>query len=133
MVPTLTFFESDGFFLNFEGTCQKAYASILNPNKNIVKLSFFFSFFIRLYTNQQQGLKSPLFFFIEMPNKFGSNNKGYYNRSLPLVSLKFFMKHPLKSSFEDFYQTDAFTKSSLNMFKRSKEIRKASTNFFSTN
>jgi len=133
MVPTLTFFESDGVFLNFEGNCQKAYASILNPNKNIVKLAFFFSFFIRLYTNQRQKLKSPFFFFIEMTNKFGNFNKSYYNHNLPLISLNFFMKHPLKSSFEDFYQTDAFTKSSLNMFKRSKEIRKTSTNFFSNN
>ena len=60
-------------------------------------------------------------------------SKNGFNQNLLTSSLNFFIKYPLKPSFEDFYQTDSFTKNSLNMFKRSKEIRRVSTNFFKVN
>jgi NADH dehydrogenase/NADH:ubiquinone oxidoreductase subunit G len=62
LIPTLTCFETDGIFINFEGKSQKAFKSILNSNKNIINLDFFFSFFINYYSFKQQRLKSPFFF-----------------------------------------------------------------------
>jgi hypothetical protein len=56
-------------------------------------------------------------------NKF--NLTSFYSASSEMIS-----KYPFKPSFEDFYQTNNFTKNSVNMFKRSKEIRAVSTNFF---
>ena len=135
IIPTLTTFEKDGIFLNFEGNAQKAYKSILNLNKNVISLDFFLSFFIKYYTRKEQKINSSFFFFIEMCNKFVSmkTSKNEFNQNLSTSSLNFFIKYPLKPSFEDFYQTDSFTKNSLNMFKRSKEIRRISTNFFKVN
>jgi hypothetical protein len=62
-------------------------------------------------------------FVITDSNKF--NLSGVNRPNSFLVS-----KYPFKPSFEDFYQTNNFTKNSVNMFKRSKEIRAVSTNFF---
>lgn len=66
-----------------------------------------------------------------MSNKFIPSEENIFCPKYKFSStVTFFNKYPLKPSFEDFYQTDAFTKNSLNMFKRSKEIRKVSTNFY---
>jgi len=135
LIPTLTSFEKDGVFVNFEGKSQKACKSIFNTNKNIISFEFFFSFFINFYTNSKLQNKSAFLFFIEMSKKFVISEKGQsiLSPNFHDNSFAFFFKYPLKTSFEDFYQTDAFTKNSLNMFKRSKEIRKLSTNFFKNN
>jgi hypothetical protein len=136
MVPTLTTFETEGIFLNFEGKPQNTFKSILNSNKHVVSLDFCLSFFLSKYpnSNQQKGLMSPFAFFNEKSDIFFpmSNHVSLFNCWYN-QNLNFFRKYPLKSSFEDFYQTDSFTKNSLNMFKRSKEIRKISTNFFTSN
>ena len=54
----------------------------------------------------------------------------FYDIKYNSNKLNFFFKYPFKPTFEDFYINNSFTKKSLNMFKRSKEIRKISTNFF---
>lgn len=135
LIPTLTSFEKDGIFINFEGKSQKAYKSILNVNKNIINFEYLFIVFRNFYTNNKYKNKSAFLFFIEMSKKFVSFEKTqfFFSSNFFTNSLEFFWKYPLKTSFEDFYQTDAFTKNSLNMFKRSKEIRKLSTNFFKNN
>jgi hypothetical protein len=135
LIPTLTSFEKDGVFVNFEGKSQKACKSILNANKNIINFEFLFSFFRNFYTSNKCKNKSAFLFFIEMSKKFVifEKNQFFFSTNFFTNSLAFFEKYPLKTSFEDFYQTDAFTKNSLNMFKRSKEIRKLSTNFFKNN
>lgn len=131
IIPTLTFFEKDGIFINFEGKSQKASKSVWNSNKNIIDLDFFFLFFKNCFFKNNKLLKAPFFYFLEMSNKFIPSEENIFCPKYKFSStVTFFNKYPLKPSFEDFYQTDAFTKNSLNMFKRSKEIRKVSTNFY---
>jgi NADH dehydrogenase/NADH:ubiquinone oxidoreductase subunit G len=132
IIPALTFFEKDGVFINFEGKAQKAYKSIQNSNTNVVRFKFFSFFLKNCFSKKNNVLKSPFFFFFEMSNQYINLNKNNFfcNQYNIVATLNFFQKYPLKPSFEDFYQTDAFTKNSLNMFKRSKEIRKVSINFY---
>lgn len=132
IIPTLTLFEKDGVFINFEGKAQKAYKSVLNSNTNIINFEFFFFFFKSCFYKTNTALKAPYYYFIEMSNKYiHTENDNFFCIQYKIsINLNFFKKYPLKPSFEDFYQTDAFTKNSLNMFKRSKEIRKVSTNFY---
>jgi len=129
ILPTLTFFEKDGLFLNFEGKPQKAFKSIVNLNKNIISLDFFLFFFRKEGTHKKQP---AFFYFFEMCDQLLYIKMGefYFSPIICLDSISTFIKYPLKPSFEDFYQTDAFTRNSLNMLKRSKELRKVSTNFF---
>ena len=133
LIPTLTAFEQDGIYINFEGKAQKAYKSIANGNKNIVNLDFFFLLYkkIKFLKNSPH---SAFYFYIEMcTHRKQINNFLFSNSFLYFDSLNFFIKYPIKPSFEDFYQTNSFTKNSLNMLKRSKEIRTNAINFFKKN
>ena len=105
---------------------------IKNLNKNIISFDFFFLFFKNCFLKNKKVIKAPFFYFIEMSNKFIDINSNYLLclQYKITANLNFFKKYPFKPSFEDFYQTDSFSKNSLNMFKRSKEIRKISTNFY---
>ncbi len=133
LIPTLTFFEFDGIFINSFGKAQKAYKSLVNSNKDVISLDFLSNFFIELYSKNNKVLPfiSVFYFFIEMSNQFIIIDNNILNS--PTVSTlysNFFNKSIHKPLIEDFYQTNLFTKNSLNMFKRSKEIRTGSTNFF---
>lgn len=77
-------------------------------------------------------VKAPFYYFLEMAKNsiYPLNNNNFCAQYKFYITLNFFRRYPLKPSFEDFNQTDAFTKNSLNMYKRAKEIRQVSTNFY---
>jgi hypothetical protein len=70
-------------------------------------------------------------YFIEMSQGFVTIDSHKFSAASSYIAgSQKISKYPFKPSFEDFYQTNNFTKNSVNMFKRSKEIRAISTNFF---
>jgi len=99
-----------------------------------VPVTFIVDFLKKLFNNStitNKSIFSTFSYFIEMSQGFVTFDSHIFN--LPVFfasSSQRVNKYPFKPSFEDFYQTNNFTKNSVNMFKRSKEIRTISTNFF---
>ena len=53
LIPTLTFFEFDGIFINSFAKAQKSYKSIVNSNKDVISLDFLINFYVSLSRMQK--------------------------------------------------------------------------------
>ena len=136
LIPTLTPFESENTFINLEERSQKTLKSLLGigDSRDVKKI------LVSLYPEikkSQVSLNSNCYeFFNEiinnpkvfknLSNKFSNENlfESKYVGQKNLVS-----KYPLKSSLEDFYRSNVFTKNSLTMAQCSQENRKGFNNF----
>ena len=136
LIPTLTPFESENTFINLEERSQKTLKSLpgIGDSRDVKK------FLVSLYPEikkSQVSLNSNCYeFFNEiinnpkvfknLSNKFSNENlfESKYVDQKNLVS-----KYPLKSSLEDFYRSNVFTKNSLTMAQCSQENRKGFNNF----
>ena len=136
LIPTLTPFESENTFINLEERSQKTLKSLpgIGDSRDVKK------FLVSLYPEikkSQVSLNSNCYeFFNEiinnpkvfknLSNKFSTENlfESKYVDQKNLVS-----KYPLKSSLEDFYRSNVFTKNSLTMAQCSQENRKGFNNF----
>ena len=136
LIPTLTPFESENTFINLEERSQKTLKSLpgIGDSRDVKKI------LVSLYPEikkSQVSLNSNCYeFFNEiinnpkvfknLSNKFSNENlfESKYVDQKNLVS-----KYPLKSSLEDFYRSNVFTKNSLTMAQCSQENRKGFNNF----
>ena len=133
-IPCLTAFEEEGIYLNVENRAQKALKNFSKVNdarsiKNIV------STIVRIFKKQINS--SNFLNFIHETIE----NSSLFNNTLKFFSLKVisnstvntsiydFSSHPIKSSNEDFYRSNNFTKNSIIMNKCSQELRNLNDNF----
>ena len=96
-----------------------------NLNKDIISLKFLVNFF-NLSTNQRSLSVYSYFFEMCLLRKTLENNI-FINLSSKNIYFSYVIKHIIKPNIEDAYQANYFKKNSLNMFKRSKEIRTITT------
>lgn len=134
LVPVLTSFEAENIYLNFEQRPQKSLQTLngigdARDIKKILQAIYFeklpaqpsvgaFSFLTELVNHSDK--------FKELSNKFSKTNslQSKYINSLTLFSL-----YPLKAVYENFYQTNNFTKNSKVMSECAQNIQKTNFNF----
>jgi NADH dehydrogenase/NADH:ubiquinone oxidoreductase subunit G len=133
-VPCLTSFEEEGVYINLENRAQKAlkiFSKVNNArslkqifltlNKMFKKEVKFSNFLKYKYEMIENGslLNSTIKSF-SSTSTFSSNNySSVYDYSM----------YPIKTSNEDFYRSNSFTKKSIIMNKCSQEIRNLNSNF----
>ena len=133
IIPTVNGFESEKIVVNLEGRPQKTLKTLTSVNdarniKNIINT---------IYTRARSTVNEKKFGFlneiIEQPSKFKSVTTTFSNKSIfktkNLKAINYICKYPFKSSFENFYQTNIYTKNSLTMSKCSQLIKKTFDNF----
>lgn len=129
ILPLLSEFEEEKIVLNLEQRpqfCLKVLNGIGNARSFVTLLNFFINKNISndfiCYINEIKI--SPLKFnkINLIPVKFLTDNSYFNDKNV--ISL-----FPIKSSLEDFYRSNKYTKKSLIMSKCSQEVRKHSTNF----
>jgi len=136
LVPTLTAFESENIFINLEQRSQKTLKTLpgIGDSRDVKKI------LISLYPEIEKSQiiknsKNSVFFdeIINNPKLFQSLSNKYSKENL--FDSKFISQsslvsnYPLKSSLEDFYRSNSFTKNSPTMAQCSQENRKESNNF----
>ena len=133
LIPMLTGFEVESKYINLEQRPQKTLKSLNGVGdardfKKILKA---------LYSKKVNFKNDSLSFFneiVEHPNKFKTLTNKLTNQSLVtssyLRNTNFVMNYPLKSSLEDFYLSNLFTKNSKVMAQCSQDARKTFKNFF---
>lgn len=133
LIPIAAPFEEEGIFFNLEYRPQKNLKtlSVINDARSVRSVA-------KALTNKQRNtvlgrsfdyikeLVETSKLFVSMKNRMLSaeNTKGFNIFSSSLISF-----HPFKSSVENFYTTNGFTKHSSTMVDCSKEVIKKSTNF----
>ena len=134
IIPIASDFEVENLFLNLEQRLQKTF-KVLNPIGNSRSLKHLFNLLIKTtkktqdfsFLNEKFEMLSStkLFSFNKniLLNSFSYND--LLNENSRLITL-----YPIKSSLEDFYQSNKLSKQSILMSKSSKEFRSNSTNFF---
>ena len=136
LVPTLTSFESENIFINLEQRSQKTLKTLpgigdsrdtkkilgsLYPEikkVDIIENSRFYKFFDEIINKPK--------LFQSLSNKY---SKGNLFDSNFVSQSSMISKYPLKSSLEDFYRSNGFTKNSPTMAQCSQENRKEFNNF----
>lgn len=142
LLPTLTFFEEEGIFINLEQRPQKTLKSVsgLGDARTTKKIlsSFYENLKIKTSTNNSKifsnNTEFSLFFreITNFPQLFNTNSrkfnniKFFDNKENDLTSYKLY---PLKASFENFYFSSKFTKNSNILAQCFQEVIKSSSNF----
>jgi len=134
LIPTLTPFEEENTYLNFEQRAQKTLKTLpgVGESRETKKI-------IKALYSEKVGFKGDASFNIfkeltENPEKF-KTLKNIFSK-LDLLNSNFlkhkntFVNYPLKSSLEDFHRSNKFTKNSKVMSQCSQESRKNYRNFF---
>ena len=130
IIPTLTSFENEEIFLNLEERPQKTnrtFSSFFNAQstKNIFRSIF------DLNEKQLSNKVNSFNYLLEIINsgtKFNVLNN-ILSLNIGVNDVIRISNHPIKSSIEDFYLSNKFTKNSLVMNQCSQLARKSSTNF----
>jgi len=130
IIPTLTSFENEEIFFNLEERPQKTnrtFSSFFNAQstKNIFRSIF------DLNEKQLSNKVNSFNYLLEIINagsKFNVLNN-VLSLNLGVNNVVRISNHPIKSSIEDFYLSNKFTKNSLVMNQCSQLARKSSTNF----
>jgi len=136
LIPTLSSFESENLYVNLEQRSQKTLKTLpgIGDSRDVKKI------LLSLYPEIEKDSLNKNFkflnFFEELslnPNKFQSLNNKYSNNDIfncKYSKVKSLIgSYPLKSSLEDFYRSNKFTKNSLTMAQCSQENRKEFNNF----
>ena len=133
LIPTATQFEEEGVFFNLEYRPQKNLKtlSVINDTRSIKNVMKALTFveensekeFFSDYTKELIA-NSKLFSSLKNKILTGKPTKELSEVQTCLMSL-----HPFKSTVENFYVTNKFTKHSLTMMDCSKETIKKATNF----
>jgi len=136
ILPTLTYFEQDGIFLNLEQRPQKTLKSLSGANDGrgikTILLSLFPDLsldFINLnskFATFLEEIVSQPSLFRQLSNKFSRVNmfNTPFADKLDFVSL-----YPIKSSIEDFYRSNNLSKNSITMAECSQAAREKFNNF----
>ena len=136
LIPTLSSFESENLYVNLEQRSQKTLKALpgIGDSRDVKKILG--AMYPEISPEKIKENSRFLNFFEELasnPNKFQSLRNRYSNEDL--FSKKYSSEknlielYPLKSSLEDFYRSNKFTKNSLTMAQCSQENRKESNNF----
>lgn len=136
ILPTLTYFEQEGIFLNLEQRPQKTLKSLSGANDGrgikTILLSIFPDLsvdFINLkskFATFLEEIVSQPSLFRQLSNKFSRVNmfETKFASKLDFVSL-----YPIKSSLEDFYRSNNLSKNSITMAQCSQAVREKFNNF----
>jgi NADH-quinone oxidoreductase chain G len=136
LIPTLSPFESENVYINLEQRAQKTLKTLpgIGDSRDVKKILI--SMYPEISKEKIKNNSKFLNFFEELalnPNKFQSLNNKYSNESIfngKYSNGKYSVEtYPLKSSLEDFYRSNKFTKNSLTMAQCSQENRKEFNNF----
>ena len=134
LIPVLTGFETEHKYLNFEQRPQKTLKSLngigdARDFKKIIKA--FYSQKIKLQNSNSLNFLNEI---ITYPNKFNTLSNIFTKHTILmsqyLINKNIVMNYPLKSSLEDFYRSNLFTKNSKIMAQCSQDVRKTFKNFF---
>lgn len=134
IIPIASEFEVENLFLNLEQRLQKTF-KVLNPIGNSRSLKNLFNLLIKTTKKTQKfSFLNEKFEMLYSTKLFSFNknillNSFSYNKLLNENS-RIITLYPIKSSLEDFYQSNKLSKQSILMSKSSKEFRSNSTNFF---
>jgi NADH-quinone oxidoreductase chain G len=137
LIPLLTSFETESTYVNFEQRPQKTLKSLngigdARDFKKIIKAIY--SEKLSFKNNSFDQAMAFLHELVEHPDKFKTLKNKYTKINLldsMYLDLKNILQfYPLKSSIEDFYRSNLFTKNSTIMAQCSQDLRKTSTNFY---
>jgi len=135
LIPVLTSFETENCHINLEERPQKTLKSLngigdARDFKKIVKALYS----EKINLKQKMPALDFLSEIIEYPNKFKTLSNTFTKETLLtskyVMNNSFVMNYPLKSSLEDFYRSNLFTKNSKIMAQCSQDVRKNFKNFF---
>jgi len=133
-VPCLTSFEEEGIYLNLESRAQKALKifSKVNDSRSVKNI---FLTLIKMFNKEirPSSFLSSIYETVENSFLFNTTNKKFsleltYNSKNRTPIYDFFL-YPVKTSNEDFYRSNNFTKNSIIMNKCSQELRNLNDNF----
>ena len=133
-IPCLTSFEEEGIYVNIENRAQKALKvfSKVNNSRSLKQIFLTLNKMFKKEINFSNFLKYK-YEMVENASLLNSTTKKF---SLMLTcnsnvnsSINDYSTYPIKSSNEDFYRSNSFTKNSIIMNKCSQEIRSISNNF----
>jgi NADH dehydrogenase/NADH:ubiquinone oxidoreductase subunit G len=132
IVPSATYFEQEGLFINLEQRPQKALKTLGNVEDARSTKSILLSMYPSVSEKKLSFLNflneivlSPKLF-KSIQNKFSSLSGGGTNY---LSSINLVSEYPIKSTIEDFYRSTNMSKNSITMAKCSQEQRKTINNF----
>jgi NADH dehydrogenase/NADH:ubiquinone oxidoreductase subunit G len=132
IVPSSTYFEQEGLFINLEQIPQKALKTLGNVEDARSTKSILLSMYPSVSEKKLSFLNflneivlSPKLF-KSIQNKFSSLRGGATNY---LSSINLVSEYPIKSTIEDFYRSTNMSKNSITMAKCSQEQRKTINNF----
>ena len=134
LIPVVTAFESESIYVNFEQRYQKTLKTFPSVGesrelKKIIKALY--SETVNFKSNKSATFIEEV---INNPEKFKTIQNIFLTQDLLnskyLKNNNILSTYPLKSSFEDFYRSNKFTKNSKVMSECSKETRKTFKNFF---
>jgi len=134
LIPTITSFESENVYVNFEQRPQKTLKTFNSVGesrelKKIIKALY--SEKISFKTQKSINFLDEI---VNNPEKF-KNIKNIFLKhniiqSKYLKTRNIMSNYPIQGSFEDFYRSNKFTKNSKVMYQCSKEVRTTFKNFF---
>ena len=137
LIPLLTSFETESTYVNLEQRPQKTLKSLngigdARDFKKIIKAIY--SEKLSFKNNSFDQAMEFLHELVEHPDKFKTLKNKFTKINLlnsTHLDLKNILQfYPLKSSIEDFYRSNLFTKNSTIMAQCSQDLRKTSTNFY---
>jgi NADH-quinone oxidoreductase chain G len=136
LIPTLSSFESENLYVNLEQRSQKTLKTLpgIGDSRDVKKILT--AIYPEIKREKIDKNSKFLNFFEELalnPNKFQSLHNKYSDKDLFTsnysIEKNLVESYPLKSSLEDFYRSNKFTKNSLTMAQCSQENRKEFNNF----
>ena len=136
IVPTITFFEQEGIFLNLEQRPQKTLKSISGIQDSRSIKTILMSLYPEIngnFMNKNIKFLSFLNEMVEHSNLFKSLKNKFSSYDLFetnfLFSSSFISFYPFKATIEDFFSSNNLSKNSITMAKCSQEHRKNTNNF----
>jgi len=133
-VPCLTAFEEEGIYLNLENRAQKALKifSKVNDSRSVKNI---LSTLIKIFTHEIKPSKflNSTYETVENSSLFNNTDKKFSlklsQNSKNITKIYNYSFYPVKTSSEDFYRSNSFTKNSIIMNKCSQELRSLNDNF----
>jgi len=130
IIPTSSEFESEKTFINLEGRAQKTLKTLNSLNdirfiKNIIH-----TLYPQVYIGKENKFLDEI---IEQPIKFKKTNNFFSKKNIfnneYLKALNYVYTYPIKSTLENFYQSNNSTKNSITMSKCSQWVKRNFNNF----
>jgi len=139
IIPTSCFFEFEGTFLNLEGKPQKSLKTLSAVNDTRNTLDIFKAMFnsrTELISTTENlkftGFVNEIVGNTQLFTSIKSQFTNFLNKKQTFKKSSTYKLYPLKSSIEDFYCSNKYTKNSIVMTESSQNIRKRATNFFTS-